>query len=59
MSLHDTGQDPPIVMPASQRMWSEEVGLAAAIDDSDLDTREPGYVWSNGRRFGTSSGSPG
>lgn len=53
MSLEQTGQDPPIVLPASQRLWSEEVGIAAA--DDLLPINDPGYEWSNGRTFETPS----
>lgn len=49
MSLESTGQDVPIVQPASQRLFSEEVGIAAA--DAPLPDQDPGYQFSNGRRF--------
>ena len=49
MTLDSTGQDVPIVQPASQRLFSEEVGIAAA--DAPLPERDPGYQFSNGRTF--------
>ncbi len=52
-------EDPnvPIKLPPgsgisfSQRPWSEEVALAAAVEGLPLDPREPTYEFSNGRRF--------
>lgn len=35
----------------TQRQWSEEVAIAIANSGEPLDPREPGYVFSNGRRF--------
>jgi hypothetical protein len=49
--LAKTGQDAPIVLPASQRLWSEEVGIAAA--DDLLPINDPGYEFSNGRKYET------
>jgi hypothetical protein len=49
--------DEPIPRPPgtgiafSQRLWSEEVGLAAAIDGAPLDPRDIEYQFSNGRQF--------
>jgi len=48
-TLEETGRDTPVVLPASQRLFSEEVGIAAA--DSPLPDKDPGYQFSNGRRF--------
>ena len=45
--------------PTSTRLWSEEVAIAQARDPSvaDLDpTKEPGYEFSNGRKFNTGNG---
>lgn len=50
-------QNVPIPLPPgsgisfSQRLWSVEVALAAAIDGQVLDTKEVAYEFSNGRRF--------
>lgn len=52
-------EDPtvPITLPPgsgisfTQRLFSEEVGLAAAMDGQSLDPRETTYEFSNGRRF--------
>lgn len=50
-------QDVPLVFPpeagisASQRLFSEEVGIAAAKDGIPQDPREVVYEFSNGRRF--------
>lgn len=43
----------------SERLWSEEVGIAAASDPlSCLDpTKEPGYEFGNGRRFDSGLGA--
>ena len=35
----------------TERLWSEEVGLAEA--DSVIRPLDPGYEWSNGRTFST------
>ena len=42
----------------STRLWSEEVGIAAASDPlASLDpNKEPGYEFSNGRTFDTGLG---
>lgn len=42
----------------TERMWSEEVGIAASCDDkADIDpTKEPGYEFGNGRKFNTGIG---
>ena len=40
----------------SERLWSEEVAIAAASDPLTADTdptKEPGYEFSNGRKFNT------
>ena len=38
----------------SQRLWSEEVAIAAAMDGQPLtDSRQPGYLFSNGTTFDT------
>ena len=41
----------------SQRLWSEEVGIALANDGINPLTPEPGYEWSNGRKFAAGSSS--
>ena len=48
-TLSETGQDVPVIQPASQRLFSEEVGAAAG--DNPLPPQDPAYVWSNGRTF--------
>lgn len=51
-------QDPniPLNLPGgptcSQRLWSEEVAIAAAQGGENLTQLEPSYEFSNGRRFG-------
>lgn len=37
----------------SQRLWSEEVAIAASQGGAPLTGPEPGYEFSNGRRFNT------
>lgn len=37
----------------SQRLFSEEVAIAAAKEGAPLLNAEPGYEFSNGRRFDT------
>jgi len=50
-------EDEPIALPAasglsfSQRLWSEEVALATAREGVPIDSREPSYEFSNGRKF--------
>lgn len=39
------------VVNVSQRLWSDEVGIAEA--ESIVQPQEPGYEWSNGRKFVT------
>jgi hypothetical protein len=36
---------------ASQRLFSEEVGIAAASEGQILDNKDVAYEFSNGRRF--------
>jgi len=42
----------------TDRLWSEEVGIASACDDkAGIDpTKEPGYEFGNGRKFDTGQG---
>lgn len=35
----------------TQRLFSEEVGIARASSDQDVIPRDIAYEWSNGRRF--------
>lgn len=42
-------QDREPVVKMSSRLWSEEVGSAEA--DSIIAPRDPGYEFSNGRKF--------
>ena len=51
--------NPSETVTTSERLWSEEVGIAAASDPlSNLDpSKEPGYEFSNGRRFDTGLGA--
>lgn len=52
-------QDPNVPVPSTdptsprftQRLFSEEVGIARAAADADPLQRDPAYEWSNGRRF--------
>lgn len=51
-----TDYTPP---PTSTRLWSEEVAIAQAKDPAAADkdpTKEPGYVFSNGRAFNSGNG---
>lgn len=43
----------------STRLWSEEVAIAEASDPEALAAKlhEPGYVFSNGRRFDSGQGA--
>lgn len=43
----------------SQRLWSEEVAIAAASDPDSIRTadQEPGYEFSNGRKFFSGNGA--
>lgn len=43
----------------SQRLWSEEVAIAASMAGEPLSNlkSEPGYEFSNGRRFDTGAGA--
>ena len=45
----------------SERLWSEEVGIAAAEDpiDSNDPNRQPGYEFSNGVKFFSGKGAYG
>lgn len=44
----------------SQRLWSEEVAIAASLAGEPItDTRQPGYEFSNGTRFDTPSNPAG
>lgn len=45
----DAPQDPRTVVRSSTRLWSAEVGAAEA--KSPLPVKDPGYEWSNGRKF--------
>lgn len=47
----NTPQNHPGGPNFSQRLWSEEVAIARANAGEPLDTKEPAYVFSNGRRF--------
>lgn len=48
---------PPNVY-VTERLWSEEVGIAAASDGDTIQdpSREPGYEFSNGVKFFTGKG---
>ena len=35
----------------TQRLWSEEVAIARANSGEPLQTTDPAYVFSNGRKF--------
>lgn len=40
-----------------QRLWSEEVAIAASMGGEPLTRPEPGYEFSNGRRFDSGPGA--
>lgn len=48
-------QDPRTVVRISERLWSQEVGAAAA--ETLLPPKDPGYEFSNGRRFDDGQGA--
>ena len=43
----------------TQRLFSEEVGIAAAESGLNPLTPDPGYEWSNGRKFAAGNGATG
>lgn len=47
--IEKTGQDAPVVQPASQRPFSQEVGIADGVNP--MPVQEVAYVWGNGRTF--------
>lgn len=47
-------QDPKTVVRSSTRLWSQEVGAAEA--QAPLPPKDPGYEWSNGRKFSEGNG---
>lgn len=53
--MADPVPDPRTVVRVTQRLWSEEVGAAAA--DAVLPPKDPGYEFSNGRRFDDGQGA--
>ncbi len=42
----------------SQRLWSEEVAIALAESGEIFTNKEPGYEFSNGRKFDTPTPPP-
>lgn len=58
-------QDPNVPVPTpggptfTQRLWSTEVGIANAEADLNPLEKDPGYEWSNGRRFNSGNGASG
>lgn len=59
-------QDPNVPVPTpdghprfSQRLFSEEVGIALADSGINPLTPDPGYEFSNGRRFNAGPGATG
>lgn len=48
-------QDPRTIVRTTQRLWSEEVGIAQASDPlaAGDPNKEPGYEFSNGVKFDT------
>lgn len=50
--------NPSEQVTTSTRLWSEEVGIAAATDpNAEIDpNKQPGYEFSNGRKFDTGQG---
>lgn len=56
----DPTEDVPQSAPGcsfSQRLFSEEVAIAAAKEGQALLNTDPGYEFSNGRRFDTGPGA--
>lgn len=56
----DPTEDLPQATPGcsfSQRLFSEEVAIAAAKEGQALLNTDPGYEFSNGRRFDTGPGA--
>lgn len=51
MASEDVPINPPGGPTFSQRLWSEEVAIARAENGEPIDTREPSYEFSNGRKF--------
>ena len=41
----------------SQRLWSEEVAIAASMNGDPLTGPEPGYEFSNGTKFASGPGA--
>ena len=49
-TLEESGRDVPVVRPASQRLFSEEVGIAEGYGNP-LPEQSTAYEFSNGRKF--------
>ncbi|MCK0507919.1 hypothetical protein [Aromatoleum anaerobium] len=47
-------QDPKTRVRTSERLWSQEVGAAEA--QAPLPPKDPGYEFSNGRKFNDGDG---
>lgn len=47
------------VVKTSTRLWSQEVAIAESAfgDDVRPKAKEPGYEWSNGRKFDSGPGA--
>lgn len=59
MAIFNDAPLPPGIS-VTERLWSEEVGIANADSDLPLDpTREPGYEFSNGVKFDSGKGPYG
>lgn len=59
-------QDPDVPVPSptgwprfTQRLFSEECGIAEAGEAVDPFRKDPGYEWSNGRKFDAGPGAAG
>ena len=50
--------NPPGGPTFSQRLWSEEVAIARAESGEIFTNKEPGYEFSNGRKFDTPTPTP-
>lgn len=62
--MSNPSQDLPVPNPSgwprfTQRLFSEEVGIAQAESEVDPLQKEPGYEFSNGRRFHSRPNSAG
>ena len=47
----------PIPVQYSERLFSEEVAIAASKSGEPINPKDPGYEFSNGRRFDSGLGA--